>query len=215
QELDEEEEKQPDLTMAADLPTYMKEYTHLFNKTNFDRLPNHMQWDHEIKLMENTPSELQAKIYPMTLKEEEELNAFMDENLKSGRIQVLKSQTLNSKSETAKSSGTTTPPTCSNTPNERMSGDSVWLEASNIMTNCPSKKLDYQRCGPFPISKVIGNGAYWLKIPPQWVIHDVFNEVLLSLVRKPEFLIQQQPPPPPLDLINAEEEWEVEKIRGH
>ncbi|KXN82232.1 hypothetical protein AN958_02860 [Leucoagaricus sp. SymC.cos] len=78
--------------MAADLPTYMKEYTHLFNKTNFDRLPDHTQWNHEIKLTENTPSELQAKIYPMTLKEEEELNTFIDENLKSGRIQVLKSQ---------------------------------------------------------------------------------------------------------------------------
>ncbi|KXN88562.1 hypothetical protein AN958_07128, partial [Leucoagaricus sp. SymC.cos] len=30
--------------------------------------------------------------YPMTLKEEEELNIFIDENLKSGRIHVLKSQ---------------------------------------------------------------------------------------------------------------------------
>ncbi|KXN83394.1 hypothetical protein AN958_01498 [Leucoagaricus sp. SymC.cos] len=86
QELDEEEEKQPDLTTAANLPAYMKEYTHLFNKTNFNKLPNCMQWDHEIKLTENAPPELQAKIYPMTLKEEEELNTFIDENLKSGRI---------------------------------------------------------------------------------------------------------------------------------
>ncbi|KXN81619.1 hypothetical protein AN958_04107, partial [Leucoagaricus sp. SymC.cos] len=84
QEVDEEEEKQPDPTTATNLPTYMKEYTHLFNKTNFDRLPDHTQWDHEIKLTENAPSELQAKIYPMILKEEEELNAFVDENLKSG-----------------------------------------------------------------------------------------------------------------------------------
>ncbi|KXN92602.1 hypothetical protein AN958_10347 [Leucoagaricus sp. SymC.cos] len=51
-----------------------------------------MQWDHEIKLTDNALSELQAKIYPITLKEEEELNAFIDENLKSGRIHVSKSQ---------------------------------------------------------------------------------------------------------------------------
>ncbi|KXN87137.1 hypothetical protein AN958_09160, partial [Leucoagaricus sp. SymC.cos] len=38
------------------------------------------------------PSELKVKIYPMTLKEEEELNAFIDENLKSGRIHISKSQ---------------------------------------------------------------------------------------------------------------------------
>ncbi|KXN82727.1 hypothetical protein AN958_02219 [Leucoagaricus sp. SymC.cos] len=42
--------------------------------------------------MDNAPSELQAKIYSMTLKEEEELNMFIDENLKSGRIHVSKSQ---------------------------------------------------------------------------------------------------------------------------
>ncbi|KXN86532.1 hypothetical protein AN958_09958 [Leucoagaricus sp. SymC.cos] len=42
--------------------------------------------------MDNAPSELQAKIYPMMLKEEEELNAFIDENLKSGRICISKSQ---------------------------------------------------------------------------------------------------------------------------
>ncbi|KXN86538.1 hypothetical protein AN958_09948 [Leucoagaricus sp. SymC.cos] len=42
--------------------------------------------------MDNAPLELQAKIYPITLKEEEELNMFIDENLKSGRIHVSKSQ---------------------------------------------------------------------------------------------------------------------------
>ncbi|KXN88319.1 hypothetical protein AN958_07464 [Leucoagaricus sp. SymC.cos] len=42
--------------------------------------------------MNNAPSELWAKIYPITLKEEEELNTFIDENLKSGRICISKSQ---------------------------------------------------------------------------------------------------------------------------
>ncbi|KXN89189.1 hypothetical protein AN958_06128 [Leucoagaricus sp. SymC.cos] len=91
-------------------------------------------------------------------------------------------------------------------------GDRVWLEVSNITSNRPSKKLDYRRYGPFPISEIIGNGAYRLELPSQWVIHDVFNEALLSPARKPEFLVQQQPPPPPPDLVDAEEEWEVEEI---
>ncbi|KXN91276.1 hypothetical protein AN958_01411 [Leucoagaricus sp. SymC.cos] len=42
--------------------------------------------------MENAPQELKAKIYPMTLKEEEELNTFVDKNLKSGKIHLSKSQ---------------------------------------------------------------------------------------------------------------------------
>ncbi|KXN86165.1 hypothetical protein AN958_09795 [Leucoagaricus sp. SymC.cos] len=42
--------------------------------------------------MEDAPRELRAKIYPMTIKEEEELNTFIDENLKSGRIRISKSQ---------------------------------------------------------------------------------------------------------------------------
>ncbi|KXN86759.1 hypothetical protein AN958_09619 [Leucoagaricus sp. SymC.cos] len=49
----------------------MKEYTYLFN---------------------NAPSKLCAKIYPITLKEEEELNVFIDKNLKLGRIHISKSQ---------------------------------------------------------------------------------------------------------------------------
>ncbi|KXN85047.1 hypothetical protein AN958_11753, partial [Leucoagaricus sp. SymC.cos] len=89
---EEEEEKQLDPTTIADLPPYMQKYTDLFNKNNFDRLPDCMQWDHEIKLMDDALPELRAKIYPMTIKEEEELNTFINKNLKSGRIRVSKSQ---------------------------------------------------------------------------------------------------------------------------
>ncbi|KXN87509.1 hypothetical protein AN958_08746 [Leucoagaricus sp. SymC.cos] len=42
--------------------------------------------------MDNAPPELRAKIYSMTLKEEEELNVFIDKNLKSGGICISKSQ---------------------------------------------------------------------------------------------------------------------------
>ncbi|KXN85951.1 hypothetical protein AN958_10659 [Leucoagaricus sp. SymC.cos] len=42
--------------------------------------------------MDSAPSELQAKTYPMTLKKEEKLNIFINENIKSGRICISKSQ---------------------------------------------------------------------------------------------------------------------------
>ncbi|KXN85040.1 hypothetical protein AN958_11778 [Leucoagaricus sp. SymC.cos] len=81
EEEEENEEKQSDPTTVKDSPQYMKAYTYLFNKTNFDQFPECTQWDYKIKLTNNALLELKAKIYPMTLKEEE-LNVFVNENLK-------------------------------------------------------------------------------------------------------------------------------------
>jgi transposase InsO family protein len=94
-------------------------------------------------------------------------------------------------------------------------GDKVWLEGSNITSNRPSQKLDHRRYGPFPIKEKVGKGAYRLELPEGWVIHDVFNEALLTPHHGPEFDIQQAPLPPPPEIINGEEEWEVEEIRDH
>ena len=41
-------------------------------------------------------------------------------------------------------------------------GDKVYLDASDIQTTKPSKKLSHRRLGPFPIVKKVGNGAYQL-----------------------------------------------------
>jgi hypothetical protein len=45
-------------------------------------------------------------------------------------------------------------------PIEFQPGDMVWLNATNIITSCPSKKLDWKRLGPFKIVKHIGLQAY-------------------------------------------------------
>jgi hypothetical protein len=42
----------------------------------------------------------------------------------------------------------------------------------------------------------------------------VFNEALLSPHRKPHFRIQEKVAPPPPDIVNEEEEYEVEEVRG-
>ena len=59
-------------------------------------------------------------------------------------------------------------------------GENVWLEAKNIHSNKPSKKLDQKRSGPFKILKMIGQGAFQLKLLEGWMIHNVFNEDLLT-----------------------------------
>ena len=58
--------------------------------------------------------------------------------------------------------------------------DNVWLENKNIHSNRPSKKLDNKRYGPFRISKDIGSEAFQLELPEGWMIHNVFNEDMLT-----------------------------------
>ena len=59
---------------------------HLFNKKKFEKLPDKWEWDHEINLTEEIPKELNVKAYPITLKEEETLSQWLDEQLKAELI---------------------------------------------------------------------------------------------------------------------------------
>ena len=59
-------------------------------------------------------------------------------------------------------------------------GDHVWLENKNIHSNRLSKKLDNKRYGLFKILKDIGSGAFELELPEGWMIHNIFNEDLLT-----------------------------------
>ena len=47
------------------------------------------------------------------------------------------------------------------------------------------KKLDNKYLGPFKILKKVEKLAYRFKLPNQWKIHNIFNEVLLSLYYPP------------------------------
>ena len=84
--------KEPDKTNPEDLPEYIRPFTHLFNKKKFEKLPERCKWDHEINLTNEALKELNAKAYAMTLKEEEALNQWLDEQLKAGLIVELKSR---------------------------------------------------------------------------------------------------------------------------
>ena len=66
-------------------------------------------------------------------------------------------------------------------------GNNVWLENKNIQLNRLSKKLDNKRYRPFRISKDIGLEAFQLELPEEWMIHNVFNENLLTQCVEPKF----------------------------
>jgi len=58
----------------------------------FKKLLERYEWDHEINLMDEAPQELNAKAYAITLKEEEALNQWLDEQPKAGLIVESKSR---------------------------------------------------------------------------------------------------------------------------
>ena len=77
-------------------------------------------------------------------------------------------------------------------PQGLKAGDHVLLENKNIHLNRPSKKLDNKRYGLFKILKNIGSGAFELELPEEWMIHNIFNEDLLTLMCGAEVLESTQ-----------------------
>jgi hypothetical protein len=68
----------------------LHEYADVFSETAFDSLPEHRKWDHAIEL-EREPSPGFQKVYPMTLTEQTEMDAFLEEALATGHIRQSKS----------------------------------------------------------------------------------------------------------------------------
>jgi len=96
---------------------------------------------------------------------------------------------------------------------EFKAGNMVFLDASDIQTTRPSRKLSHHRLGPFPIDSQVGNGAYRLSLPPSMSrLHPVFNVVKLSLAPPDPIPGRWTSPPPLLEIVDGEEEWVVEEI---
>ena len=93
-------------------------------------------------------------------------------------------------------------------------GDKVWLDSRNIKTTRPSKKLDDRWFGPFPITEVISDNAYRLKLTPAFArVHPVFNIILLRRFESDEIQGRRRPtqPDPSID-EKGETVYEVESI---
>ena len=59
--------------------------------------------------------------------------------------------------------------------------DMIWLDARNLATECPSKKLSNKFKGPFHIIRTIRTHASKLEILKDWGHHNVFSNYLLRL----------------------------------
>jgi hypothetical protein len=72
------------------VPTSLHTYADVFSETTFNSLPERRKWDHAIEL-ECEPSPRFRKVYPMTLTEQTEMDAFLEEALATGCIRQSKS----------------------------------------------------------------------------------------------------------------------------
>jgi len=72
-------------TAATPLPTYIAEFRSMFAKEDFDILLEHHKWDHAIKLIPGAEPK-SSKVYLLSPLEQTELDAFLEENLCTGRI---------------------------------------------------------------------------------------------------------------------------------
>jgi hypothetical protein len=70
--------------------TSLHTYANVFSETAFDSLPERRKWDHAIEL-EREPSPGFCEVYPMTLIEQMEMDAFLEEELATGHIRQSKS----------------------------------------------------------------------------------------------------------------------------
>ena len=85
------------------------------------------------------------------------------------------------------------------------------LNAKDICTKLPTKKLSPKLYGPFQVLEKRGNRAFKLEISPRWKINPMFH---ISLLEPYRHLIppgREQPPREP-ENIDGNLDWEVERI---
>ena len=90
-------------------------------------------------------------------------------------------------------------------------GEKVWLDASNISTTRPTKKLDVRRLGPFPIVDKIGTHNYRLKLPKAMFVHPTFHVSRLRRYEEDPIPERHQKPPPPIRTKEGPA-YEIEKL---
>ena len=86
------------------------------------------------------------------------------------------------------------------------------LDARNVTTNRPSRKLDYKNLGRFKVLEVAKNcSAVKLDLPTSYKIFPWFYPVLIHLASPPA-TGQEEEEPGPLEVYEGEAAYEVEAI---
>ena len=71
--------------------------------------------------------------------------------------------------------------------------DEVWLDARNIRTKRPSRKLDWKNLGRFKVKSKLNAWVYKLELSDTMQIHPVFHVSLLTPCAKDPLPEQTQP----------------------
>jgi len=87
----EQAKTQPQKDFEELVPEYLHDYHDVFSPKDFDEIPPHRPWDHAIELLPDATDQLNCKVYPLSQDEQRQLDEFIDENLRTGRIQPSKS----------------------------------------------------------------------------------------------------------------------------
>ncbi len=91
-------------------------------------------------------------------------------------------------------------------------GQKVWLRVKNITIERPSRKLDWQRYGPYRIIERMGKVAYRLNLPASLQIYNVLH---VSLLRDHTPRVGEESPEPQPHKLTIDPEvrkYEVEAI---
>jgi hypothetical protein len=89
--------------------------------------------------------------------------------------------------------------------------DLVWLEGTNLKLPHLKVKLDAKCYRPFKVTEEILPVVFWLELPPQWKIHNVFHMLLLTRYNETEEHRHNFAQPAP-KLIEGKEEYKVEQV---
>jgi hypothetical protein len=87
---EEQSKKEKPKSFEEAVPHKYHDFKDLFEKESFDEMPPSRPWDHAIELLPNAKN-LDCKIYPLSPDEQKQLDEFLDENLRTGRIRPSKS----------------------------------------------------------------------------------------------------------------------------
>jgi hypothetical protein len=78
-------------TFEEIVPREYRQYADIFSETESERLLTHKACNHAIDLKPDTPETIRSKVYPMPVNEQDELDQFLEENLRKGYIVPSKS----------------------------------------------------------------------------------------------------------------------------
>ena len=81
-------ETEADAKKAVEIPPVYSDFADVFEKKEFDKLPPHRRWDHEINLKSGWQDDrkMRGRVYPLSPREQAAMDEFLDENLRTGRI---------------------------------------------------------------------------------------------------------------------------------